>query len=85
MIKLATSAFRVYLLGKPFVIETDHRSLQWLDQLKEKNARLTRWSLSLQPFSDTMEYCPGNGNGNVDALSRAYNPTTMLQEKGEEM
>ena len=35
-INLATSAFRVYLLGKPFVIETDHRSLQWLDQLKEK-------------------------------------------------
>ena len=32
-IKLATHAFRVYLLGKPFVIQTDHRALKWLDQV----------------------------------------------------
>ena len=32
-IKLATHAFRVYLLGKPFIIQTDHRALKWLDQL----------------------------------------------------
>ncbi len=45
-IKLAVEAFKVYLLGKPFVI------LQWLDRLKENNSRLTRWSLALQPFTD---------------------------------
>ena len=31
-IKLATHAFRVHLLGKHFIIETDHRALKWLDQ-----------------------------------------------------
>ena len=45
-VKLGIQAFRVYLLGKPFVVQTDHRALQWLDWVKESNARLT-WCLSL--------------------------------------
>ena len=69
-IKLGTEAFRVYLLGKPFVIQTDHRSLEWLDRLKANNSRLTRWSLSLQPFQFRVEYRTGKSNGNADALSR---------------
>ena len=52
-IKLATHTFRVYLLGKPFIIQTDHRALKWLDQFRETNTRLTRWSLALQPYSYT--------------------------------
>ena len=36
-IKLATHAFCVYLLGRQFTIQTDHRALEWLDQLKENN------------------------------------------------
>ena len=80
-IKLATHAFRVYLLGRPFIIQTDHRSLKWLDQLKDTNSRLTRWSLALQPYCYTVEYRSGASNGNADALSRAYDPTTSSQEK----
>lgn len=41
-----------------------------LDVLKEKNARLTRWSFSLQPYQFTVEYRPGKGIGNANALSR---------------
>ena len=37
-IKLGTQAVRVYLLGKPFVIQNDHRASEWLDRLKENNA-----------------------------------------------
>ena len=69
-IKLATHAFRVYLLGKPFTVQTDHHALEWLDRLKEDNARLTRWSLALQPYQFTVKYRPGKLNGNADALSR---------------
>ena len=47
-VKLGVEAFRVYLLGRPFIVETDHRALEWLDRLKENNMRLTRWSLFLQ-------------------------------------
>ena len=69
-IKLATSAFRVYLLGQPFTIQTDHRSLEWLDRLKESNPQLCRWSLSLQPFDFKVEHRAGSKNKNADALSR---------------
>ena len=69
-IKLATQAFRVYLLGRPFVVQTDHRALEWLDRVKENNSRLSRWSLAMQPFQFTVEYRPGRGNANADSLSR---------------
>ena len=69
-IKLAVQAFRVYVLGRPFIVQTDHRALEWLDRVKENNGRLTRWSLSLQPYQFTVEYRPGGKNGNADSLSR---------------
>ena len=69
-IKLGVKAFKVYLLGKPFMIQTDHRTLEWLDRLKEDNARLTRWSLLLQPYQFTVCHRAGKANANADALSR---------------
>ena len=69
-VKLGVEAFRVYLLGRPFVVETDHRALEWMDRMKENNMRLTRWSLFLQPYNFTVRYRPGKSNGNADALSR---------------
>ena len=69
-IKLGIQAFRVYLLGRRFLVQTDHRSLEWLHRLKENNARLTRWSLSLQPYMFTVEHRAGKDNTNADGLSR---------------
>ena len=69
-IKLGVKAFRVYLLGRHFTIQTDHRSLQWLDRLKETNSRLTRWSLALQPYQFTVQHRAGTLNKNADAFSR---------------
>eukprot|EP00731_Ephydatia_muelleri_P034076 Em0046g19a len=69
-IKLATQAFRVYLLGRPFIIQTDHRALEWLDRLRENNAKLSRWSIALQPFKFQVCHRPGKDNGNADCLSR---------------
>ena len=69
-IKLGVQAFRVYLLWRQFTIQTDHRSLEWLNRLKENNSRLTRWSLALQPYNFVVEHRAGEKNGNADALSR---------------
>ena len=85
-IKIGVHAFRVHLLGRPFTIVTDHRSLEWLNRMKGDNARLTRWSLSLQPYQFDVRYRPGTSNGNADALSRGWpdtSTTASLQEKGE--
>ena len=71
-IKLGVQAFHVYLMGRPFVIQTDHRSLEWLDRMKGTNARLTRWSLLLQSSDFRIEYHTGRKNGNADGLSRQW-------------
>ena len=72
VIKLAIQAFQVYmyLLGKLFTIQTDYRSLKWLDRLKENNTRLTPWTLALQPYQYQVKYQIGKANSNANGLSR---------------
>ena len=72
---LGIKTFEVYLLGRPFILQTDHRALKWLQHFKEKNTRLARWSLALQPFDFVVEHRKGVDNANADALSRL--PTTQ--------
>ena len=68
-IKLAIQHFRVYLLGRHFFVQTDHCCLEWLHRLKENNARLTRWSLALQPYDFQVIYSSGKSNENADGQS----------------
>ena len=83
-IVLAVKHFEAYLLGRSFIIQTDHRALQWLNQFKEKNARLTRWSLILQLYNFTVQHRKGQANANADALSRLNNSSTSCQRRKEE-
>ena len=55
-IKLAVKAFQMYLLGWPFIIQTDHRTLQWLSNVKDENSHLARWSLALQPYQFEIQH-----------------------------
>ena len=66
----ALKHFSVYLIGKEFVIVTDHQALQYLDSMRNSNPRLIRWALALQPFMFTVKHRPGVQNGNADGLSR---------------
>lgn len=69
-IKWALDTLKYYLIGKEFVLETDHRALQWIHKMKDTNARITRWYLSLQPFCFKIQYKPGHTNVIADFLSR---------------
>ena len=69
-IVLGIKAFATYLVRKPFIPQTDHRALTWLRTLQDKNMRLTRWSLALQPYTFEIQHQKGRDNANVDALSR---------------
>lgn len=66
--------FRVYLLGKDFVVVTDCNALKATSAKKELLPRIGRWWLQLQEFTFTVQYRPGDRMRHVDALSR--NPTT---------
>ncbi|KAG1926090.1 gag-pol fusion protein [Pimephales promelas] len=69
-VKWALDSLRYYLLGRHFTLETDHRALQWLNNMKDTNARITCWYLSLQPYRFTILHRPGRENLTADFLSR---------------
>ena len=69
-IKLGIEKFSVYLMGREFTIQTDHRALQWLSKCQNLNSRLTRWSIALQSYKFKVLHRRGTENANADALSR---------------
>ena len=62
--------FQPYLFGRRVVVQSDHRPLQYLQQMKATNKRLMRWALMLQPFDLVIEAIPGAENVGADCLSR---------------
>ncbi|XP_035266158.1 uncharacterized protein LOC118223565 isoform X2 [Anguilla anguilla] len=69
-VKWAMDKLRYYLLGREFVLVTDHAPLKWMSVNKDSNARVTRWFLGLQSFRFRVEHRAGKLHGNADALSR---------------
>ena len=65
-----TRHFRLYLLGQPFVLHTDHGSLQWLHNFKEPKGQIARWLEALQELDFEVVHRRGRLHSNADALSR---------------
>ena len=68
-------AYRHYLLGRRFVLRTDHAALQWLFSFKDPTGMIARWITSLSAYDMAIVYRKGKENGNADALSRMPEPT----------
>ena len=68
----AVTHFDTYLITHPFVIETDHRALTFINTADHCNGRIARWAMKLQPYTYTIRYRAGPQNGNADALSRCW-------------
>ena len=66
--------YRQYLLGRKFVVRSDHQALVWLFRLKEPKGRIARWIEILSEYDFSIEYRPGNKHANADALSRCPYP-----------
>ena len=62
--------FRPYLLGRHFLLRTDHGSLTWLSNFKEPEGQLARWLERLQEYDFTIAHRPGRKHQNADTLSR---------------
>ena len=69
MVKFAKH-FRHYLLGRHFVVRTDHSSLQWLYNFKKPEGQTAHWLESLQEFDFEVIHRSGRNHTNADALSR---------------
>ena len=62
--------FKHYLLDNEFLVISDHRPLQWLENLKDENGRLGRWAIQLTNMKYKIKYKPGRVHQNADCLSR---------------
>ena len=76
--------FRQYLLGKKFVLETDHKPLVKLFGMQEGvpflvSSRLKKWKLLLSAYDYTIQHIAGKANVLADFMSRkpiSGNPST---------
>ena len=66
----AVKYFRCYILGRKFLVRTDHSALSYLRKFADNNSRLMRWSLKLTELDFIVQHRPGSKIGYVDALSR---------------
>ncbi|KAF9761364.1 Retrovirus-related Pol polyprotein from transposon [Nosema granulosis] len=61
--------YRHYLLGKEFLLRTDHKALTYLWETKNPTSRLLRWAMKLQEYKFRIEYVKGEDNA-ADGYSR---------------
>ena len=65
-----TKHFRQYLLGRQFVIRTDHAALSWLQKTPEPIGQNARWLELLGEYDFTIKHRAGKSHGNADSISR---------------
>ena len=66
--------FRQYLLGRKFVVRSDHQALVWLFKLKELRWKIAWWIEILSHYDFSIEYRPGRKQAHCDALFRREDP-----------
>ncbi|XP_068205388.1 uncharacterized protein [Palaemon carinicauda] len=69
---LALQHFEIYVTSSvdPIVVYSDHNPLKFVNKFRNKNRRLTNWSLMLQEYNLTIKHVKGKDNVVADALSR---------------
>ena len=73
-IVLGCAHFHIYIYGRPFELETDHRPLEHIyKQPRQAAARIERWKLRLQEYDFKVVYRLG-GKNLADCLSRLPTP-----------
>ena len=64
--------YRQYLLGRHFLIRSDHVALTYLRSAKELIGQQARWLDFIEEFDFELQHRAGTAHGNADALSRIY-------------
>ena len=62
--------FRQYLLGRKFVLRTDHNALTWLRNFKHPEGQMARWLEKLEEYTFSILHRPGRKHRNADSMSR---------------
>ncbi|OJT13242.1 Transposon Tf2-12 polyprotein [Trametes pubescens] len=78
----AMKKWRVDLLGVPFTVLTDHRTLENFTTQKHLSRRQARWQEFLGQYDYQIAYIKGDLNTAADALSRLSCPTVDTESLG---
>ena len=70
---------RDLLIGHEFVVETDHRNLQFIN--RSMNRKVQNWSLQLSDFQFSIVHISGKENKVADALSRLCADIPLARHK----
>ena len=76
----AVRKWRLYLIGKPFIIKTDHQSLKYLFEQRIGTPTQQKWITKLLGYSFLVEYKHGSENKAADALSRRLEDSNRLED-----
>ncbi len=76
----AIKHWQSYLIGKPFIVETDSKSVQWIKGKRDCLDKLGRWSSFLENFDFWTKHVPGKDYLGPDALSRISENDTTLHD-----
>ena len=81
----ACERFHQYTFGIHFVLETDHKPLEFIYSKRSKpSLRIERWVLRLQNYHLVVKYKPGNENI-ADPLSRLVKPKEQNKTQQDEV
>ncbi len=72
--------WQCYLIGKPFIVEADSKSVQWIKGKRDCLGKLDRWSLFLENFDFCTKHVPGKDHLGPDTLSRISENDTTLHD-----
>ncbi|KII70031.1 hypothetical protein RF11_01336 [Thelohanellus kitauei] len=76
-IMLSIRKFRHYLLGKKFILLSDHNPLSYLKTMKHTNGCSTIWLMELEEYDFEFEFINGKRNVIADGLSRCASATLL--------
>ena len=62
--------FRLYLAGRKFLLQTDHKPLVFMREAAYRNDRVFRWAMALQGYQFQLQEIPGKDNVGADFFSR---------------
>ena len=82
----ALEIWRHHLLGRKFILRTDHSNLRYLQTKGQLRQVEARWLATIQEYTFEVEHIPGKANKAADALSRKSEvepePTAQVAESG---
>jgi len=80
----AIEHFHKYLIGKKFMIITDHSALKTLKTAKiPTKGRRARWIMELQQYDFEIKHRSGKENSNADGLSRLINTEELESDEDD--